>query len=266
MNVNRELSVAVLIGIGSLVGVAAASGQAPDGRGGPPPCTVRHGCVEHRSTALRFTDDGQYVLVPGTKTIDDITQELTLEAWVKPAPDLPQGYRSILSKQMNGSGYMLATNGDRFKAEVGGAQVTSGSQPATNGWQHIAAVWDSALRILKIYVNGQFDGALGTSHPTANTFELYIGSSPFGADTTWRGTIDEVRVWAVARTQDQIQSTMNSSLCGNEPGLRAYWSFDEGRGSAVRDSASRNDGVVSGPEWVEGVELLPAGDCGGVHR
>ena len=224
----------------------------------------RHG----QSTALRFTTDGQYVLVPSTDKVDMISRGLTIEAWVKPeAGILSRGYSSIISKQLNGTGYMLATNnrantpdpGHSFKAEVDGIQVTSGSQPAIDGWQHAAAVWDNGQ--LKIYVNGQFDGVINTGSPIPNSFDLWIGSSPFGADTNWRGAIDEVRIWAVARTQEQIQSTMNQYLCGDERGLRAYWSFDEGQGEELRDTVGHSNGVISGPEWVPGVELARSEGC-----
>ena len=67
----------------------------------------RHG----QSTALRFTADGQYVLVASTDEVDKISRGLTIEAWVKPeAGILSRGYSSIVSKQLNGTGYMLATN------------------------------------------------------------------------------------------------------------------------------------------------------------
>jgi hypothetical protein len=43
---------------------------------------------------------------------------------------------------------------------------------------------------------------------------------------------------------------MNHYLCGNELGLRAYWSFDEGQGSRLGDTLGQSDGVVVGPECV----------------
>ena len=223
------------------------------------------------STALRFTADGQYVLVPHTNEVDTISAGLTIEAWVKPeAGILSRGYQSIVSKQLSGTGYMLAINnrantpipGYAFKAEVRGIQVTSLSQPAIDGWQHVAAVWDDGQ--LKLYVNGQFDGVIDTGNPIPNSFDLWIGSSPFGADTNWRGVIDEMRVWAVARTQEQIQASMNQNLCGNETGLRAYWSFDEGQGQQLLDTLGQSNGFISGPEWVPGVELLSPKNCAAI--
>jgi Concanavalin A-like lectin/glucanases superfamily len=221
-------------------------------------------CEDKPSTALEFTADGEYVVVAGTKAIDMISRELTIEAWVKPSRDLPAGYRSIVSKQLNGTGYMLATNVDvtdqtlHFAAEVGGVQVKSTSQPAFDGWQHVAAVWDGRL---KLYVNGQLDGVVDAGHAIPNQLPLYIGSSPFGSETTFRGAIDEVRIWAVARTSKQIQSTMNQRLCGDERGLRAYWPLDEGLGHVVHDAAGDSNGLVMGPGWVSGVQLTTPDDC-----
>jgi hypothetical protein len=215
------------------------------------------------STALRFSADGQYVLVPFHSQLD-VSGDLTIEAWVKPEESiLSSGYSSIVSKQLNGTGYMLATNmvgpEPGFKAEVHGNQVTSGSQPAVDGWQHVAAVWSNSE--LKIYVNGQFDGVINTGNPIPNSLPLWIGSSPFGDNTNWRGSIDEVRLWSVARTQAEIQSSMDQYLCGDERGLRAYWSFDEGQGNLLHDTFGPNNGFVVGPSWADGVDLIRLPGC-----
>jgi hypothetical protein len=219
-------------------------------------------------TALRFTADGQYVMVPNTDAVDLISGDLTVEAWVRPeAGILSRGYSSIVSKQMDGTGYMLASNnragtgqpGHAFKAEVSGVQVTSRSQPAIDGWQHVAAVWTGGQ--LKVYVNGQLDGIIAAAAPTTNALPLWIGSSPFGAHSTWSGSIDEVRIWAVARSQRQIQLGMNRYLCGDERGLRAYWSLDEGEGTEVLDESGSSHGVISGAQWVPGVVLGGSGRC-----
>ena len=128
------------------------------------------------STALHFTADGQYILVPHTEELDTIGGELTVEAWVKPdAIILSRGYSSIVSKQLNGTGYMSASNllgpAPGFKAEVAGIQVTSEAQPGAGAWQHVAAVWDGQL---KIYVNGQFSGIITPviQSPTRSTYGL----------------------------------------------------------------------------------------------
>lgn len=40
--------------------------------------------------------------------------------------------------------------------------------------------------------------------------------------------MDEVRIWMSARTCEEINQNMNTELVGNEPGLYAYYRFNEG--------------------------------------
>ena len=90
------------------------------------------------------------------------------------------------------------------------------------------------------------------------------------------GVIDEVRVWTVARSQEEIQQNMYSSLTGQEPNLVAYWAMDEATGNLVHDSSpTANTGsltggydwlnyacepgvVDAGPEVLADFDLLPA--------
>jgi len=45
--------------------------------------------------------------------------------------------------------------------------------------------------------------------------------------TIFDGTIDELRVWSVDRTQVELESNMHTTLTGLEYGLFGYWTFDE---------------------------------------
>jgi hypothetical protein len=69
----------------------------------------------------------------------------------------------------------------------------------------------------------------------------------------FRGEIDEVRIWGVARTHQQVLGNYNRRLTGSEPNLRALWSFDEGGGTVAHDSsANANNGALIGDtKWVE---------------
>lgn len=49
------------------------------------------------------------------------------------------------------------------------------------------------------------------------------------------GVIDEVRIWTTARSEQQIREHMNQLVDPDEPGLAAYWRFDEGTGDTVYD-------------------------------
>jgi len=68
----------------------------------------------------------------------------------------------------------------------------------------------------------------------------------------FQGLIDEVRVWNVARSEAAIQSTMNTPLIGNEPGLVGYWKFNEGSGQTAYDSTlNSNDGQLGSTPGVD---------------
>lgn len=56
--------------------------------------------------------------------------------------------------------------------------------------------------------------------------------------------LDEVRVWHRARTAQAIAAYMNTRGSGEEPGLLAYWSFQNG--STIDRTGNHYDAVVNG--------------------
>src|SRR5262249_49028809 len=54
--------------------------------------------------------------------------------------------------------------------------------------------------------------------------------------TNFKGAIDEVRVWNVARTPAQINATMYQHLAGSEQGLVALWNFEKVEDVLVKDA------------------------------
>jgi hypothetical protein len=227
--------------------------------------------VAEQSWALRYSYDNQQVFVEDSDSLD-VTGPLTVEAWVKPEAGIQEKWLNfIVSKQMSGTGYTLLSSGfedNHFYFEAGEAYVSavSASQTPLDQWVHVAGVWEAGE--LRIYVGGQLDGVQASPNvPEANELPLWIGASPFGGDTNWRGAIDEVRVWGVARTEAEIQWDMFHPLPGSEPGLRAYWNFDEGTGQVLHDLANGNHGRLGeswesdgfDPEWVPGVPVPEPG-------
>src|SRR5205823_3312137 len=61
------------------------------------------------------------------------------------------------------------------------------------------------------------------------------------------GEMDEVRVWQVERTEEQIRKTMSQKLTGQEPDLVGLWSFDSATNSVVKDlSPGGHDALLKG--------------------
>jgi hypothetical protein len=126
------------------------------------------------------------------------------------------------------------------------------------GWLHVAATYDG--RTMRAYLNGVEKGSRQPTDVLATTPTNVRIAYSLHTDAHFDGILDEVRVWNIARTADEIKNNMSVRLMGNEPWLIAYWRFDEGSGTVAYDSSTRhNDGnLLFGPMWVpSGINL----DC-----
>ncbi len=109
-----------------------------------------------------------------------------------------------------------------------------GVDSATAQWVQIAMTWDGTA--MRTYVNGMLSI---TSNATAATpmlatlqGPLIIGCNPENS-ACFNGWFDELRVWNVARTDQQIRDNYNRPLAGNEAELVGYWKFDDAVGSTT---------------------------------
>ncbi len=135
-------------------------------------------------------------------------------------------------------------NGGRFGPYTNGVSDNNGDagpfyEAAPDvGWLHLSWAYEGNGGELVFTVNGE---QLPVQDP-GNNFTLNLtpgiitlgASQSFGA-TGWDGVMDEVRVWTVYRSPQQIADTMRVFLKGDEEGLAAYYDFDEGDGSYVDD-------------------------------
>ena len=83
-------------------------------------------------------------------------------------------------------------------------------------------------------------------------------SGDYSSSRYFAGLIDEVRLWNSTRTQSQIAAKKDTVLVGNEPGLTAYYNFQENSGTVTNDTQtqSNNDGSIrNGASWTSGPVL-----------
>jgi len=118
--------------------------------------------------------------------------------------------------------------------------VLIGSAVSNGVWTHLAIVRKGSEARFTFYVDGNIpSGCDVTGEPFAHntTMPFNLGSlSPLGA--YWNGRMSEVRFWNVARTQPEIQTSMNTTLIGNEAGLVAYWSLNQTTGTTATDNCT----------------------------
>jgi len=194
---------------------------------------------------------------------------MTVEAWINAEEWAgPVWGGSIFSKQGSNpdQGYTLTAgaNGQvQFTISVDGAwvEVTSSSSLINNVWYHIAGVYTGSE--LRLYINGELaaTGSAIGSHTTSDGVVVNIGENPTWGGRYWHGQLDEIRVWNLARTQQEIQDNMTTDLTGNESGLAAYYPFNEGTGNSLGDmSQNTNDGQLLNmqeSDWMNGYEIIP---------
>jgi len=112
-------------------------------------------------------------------------------------------------------------------------------------WVFVSTVYAPSSKSLKTYLNGTLTSSDNMPYtPDLQPDEINIGLVRLGAESYFNGLIDEVRIWNIDRTQEEIQATMNTTLTGQEEGLVGYWNFDDG---TVKDlSPNGNDGTLHG--------------------
>ncbi|PYR69577.1 MAG: hypothetical protein DMF88_05635 [Acidobacteria bacterium] len=177
--------------------------------------------------------------------------------------------------------YFFAIDGKRrvlvadFEDTInGGNHPVYGVTPICDGvWYHAAVTWDGTT--WRLYLNGVLETQLvaGSFTPRYDSIQqAAIGSalnSSGSAGGAFQGAMDEVRIWNVARSAADIQTSMAGTI-SNAPGLIGRWGLDEGVGTSTLDSSGSGvTGTVrNGAAWITGSPFAPTpptpGDYG-VH-
>jgi hypothetical protein len=130
---------------------------------------------------------------------------------------------------------------------MGFTDVTDGD------WHHAAVTFDG--QDWALFLDGQEEVRQSTAgaQPRSDSeqhFSVGTAMNTSGsASGHFRGAIDEVRVWDVARTGAEIFASANTPSTGVEPGLVGRWGFDEGAGDRAADSVGELDGDIVGATW-----------------
>lgn len=219
-------------------------------------------------SALSFDGVDDYVDLP-----DDVwfINSFTFELWVmtgvvsQSTPLLQFGNDSytdsiILTVEPGGTAANLELSvGDGVYSR----QVRTSSAPLPVGqWAHVAARVNYNAGYM--YVNGAqvADGYSLSMAPAMLRTNNYLGrgTDRSGSNRYAQATIDEVRIWNVTRSPTDLQADMNRPLTGSEPGLVAYWRFNEGAGTTTADATTNqlNGTLVNDPAWVpSGARFVP---------
>jgi hypothetical protein len=217
-------------------------------------------------TALDFDGTNDSVIVANDLNLRP-TNTITVETWVKynSLTQYTGPFTHLQDNATNESGYGITYLNSQIRfwlvtenMGAGDHNDNPGTTINTDTWYHIAGTYDGTT--IKFYLNGVLSASEAKTGNIDWDFpptDFRIGAYHDDETHYFDGSVDEVRVWNVARTQAEIQANMYSPLAGSESGLVGYWPFEEGSGTTASDlTANGNNGTLTNmdnSDWVNGI-------------
>jgi hypothetical protein len=194
------------------------------------------GVPANRALSCDGTDDfaiASFAAIPSLTT-------LTVEVWAR--PEAFSEFGAVASAQNGFS--VLAPGSAGFSIGPGATTTPYGGSLTLGDWVHIAGTYDGTN--VRVFVNGQpAASAIKPDSTPVSMADFRVCVWPYGG-VFFQGAIDELRIWNVVRTDEEIASHYTESLSGAEPGLLAYYKFDEADGdqTIVDSSPNGRDGTL----------------------
>jgi FlaG/FlaF family flagellin (archaellin) len=183
--------------------------------------------------ALKFNRSGIVnVTIPDDDSLDFNTNDsFTIEMWVKTdIHDTSNNIYYTFRRYPGGAiristrfGYFYVGDYNSLRDSIGTyTRFGGGGHLQVGVWYHVAVVRDVTADQVFFYVNGNLeDSKTDNTCPTCH----YISSNNSFIGPGWNGTIDEVRIYGRALSQEEIQVDMQSSVPITTP--IGSWSFEE---------------------------------------
>jgi hypothetical protein len=210
-----------------------------------------------RGGALSFASGtNDFVRVPIHPSLGSET--FTLEMWVKRAePLLDQHcvfFRSAAGVgKSNGLVLTYGYDGrDAWTVFVAGKPITGRKPQQPGRWAHLAVTYDKSR--VRLYHDGVLEVDKALAERLDWNGDLYLGvelddhDSALDEKQAHCGLIDDVRLWSVARTRDEIAASRDGDLPASSESLVLFLAFDEVGGLLAHDgSGLGNHGLLGIP-------------------
>lgn len=226
--------------------------------------------------ALWLDGTGSYLEMPKVDSVQSIDRgDFTFEVWVKGIESEQPAHPQIMSNRLaHGQGFTFGFH-NRWRnspnkipyIQLEGVNWIGYPNPPNlldGKWHHFAVRKQN--NTLTYFVNGVSVGSfttpkIGTASIAADR-PLWIGWDFANQhQTSFKGYLDELRIWNRALDESEIKAGMFEQLRGNESGLVGYWPFNNGV-EDVRDRSRHNRhtstfGAYRVPAEIEGYKNVP---------
>lgn len=181
--------------------------------------------------ALSFIGTDQYVAEPELALSH---RSFTIEAWVR----RDSSNRWVLFRSQ---GVGVNTNGlhvgfranNRFTLGFFGDDLIYTTPVLDGDWHHWAVTFEATTRARRNHLDGDLVASDTPAVAYQGSGPLRLASTPFVSGSFFRGALDELRIWTIARSLEDIQDARNRTLSGTEEGLAIYYRLDAMAGSTI---------------------------------
>jgi hypothetical protein len=229
--------------------------------------TINGATFESGKVGQAFSLDGvdDYVFVGNPESLQ-LTESVTIDAWVFYSPDLLEGQvASIAGKwgiTVPTDSYVLSSikQGGVIKLAMGIGDGTTpdpgliGGVIPVNTWTHVAGTYDGTTEENIIYVNGMPVNSRprpGGIHNSDRNLLIGAQDAVSGITRFFPGLIDEVEIFDRALSLEEIQAIFNAGSAGKckctpAPfGLLSWWPGDGNANEIVNGNAGTTQGNVT---------------------
>ncbi|MCD4818028.1 MAG: LamG domain-containing protein, partial [Candidatus Cloacimonetes bacterium] len=149
-----------------------------------------------------------------------------------------------------------------------GNGIPVGAGAEDGNWHHIAMTWkQNTTNGFVSYLNGEIVAHRNSSNSPIPNINANLKFGSYNEISEFMdGSLDEVRIWNVARDSTQIRENMYLPLNETETGLVSYWQFNEGSGETANDIIGENHGTLTNMDtlncWIDSTIPFGYGESG----
>jgi hypothetical protein len=178
----------------------------------------------------------------------ELAGDYSISAWVKTdGSNSSNSNKTIVSKRAGGNdGYhFYLTDSNRLAMSHNGTSIiVSNTALSNNVWRYVTFTYSGSTAVL--YIDGVEDITQSIGNTVPNDAKFCIASRYVDKNNiidNFSGSLDEIRIFSRALSQDQIRFMMNQEIEIDGTGIK---------GSIIPDTVSRND--ISGLNWNNDLE------------
>ena len=164
------------------------------------------------------------------ETLEDV-DDFTIEFWLYRKKANYTSIELIIDSQDSYSELSSMANFQEISLDIHQKQKlyksSHGSVPLRN-WTHVAAV--GANNELTLYLDGVSQGSIehdGDLKAFDRVKTIQFGNSSDAKRIGLFGYLDDIRIWSVARTAEEVRKDMLGTSPQTNEGLQGWWTFDE---------------------------------------